>query len=447
MHIPRSIFNQLRAWKGKASRKVLLLRGARQVGKTFIVRQLGQEFKSFIEVNLLEQPQVHTLFSNKSLDPAGILQNISAFFGIPIVDGETLIFFDEIQACPDAISALRFFHEKRPHLHVIATGSLLEFALEELPSFGVGRVEYLYMYPITYFEFLVALKEELLLEQIKRASPTSPLSELLHNKSLALLKTYLSIGGMPEVLANYAQTQSLNDVGRLHSLIVTGYEDDFAKYRKRLQTEQLRETFRSAAVQVGKKFVYSHAYRDANSKTVHQALETIVKAGIVHKVFHSSGNGLPLGAEKDLTKFKTLPLDIGIYSRLSGLPVSELALLDPLMLITKGPLAEAYCGLEILWSQPSYAQETLFYWHRESKSANAEVDYLLQLHGKIFPLEVKSSGKGAMHSLRIFMQEKKRALGIRVSTENFGRLDDILIVPLYAVAELNRLLANEYTNQ
>lgn len=440
MSLVRSVYSHLLSWKRNPRRKVLLLRGARQVGKTYIARQLGREFRSFVEVNLSEQPQLIKLFTGGSLDPEPILESLAAFYGTQIVDGETLLFFDEIQESPAAIAALRFFQEKRPNLHVLATGSLLEFALEEVTSFGVGRIEYLYMYPLTFREFLVNLREELLLEQIGKASPLHPLSEPLHTKCLSLLKTYLLLGGMPEVIARYVESRDMVEVARIVSSIVTGYEDDFAKYKRRLKLDQLRETFRSAALQVGKKFVYSHAYRDASSKVVHQALNLITKAGIVHKVFHSSANGIPLGGEVDITKFKTIPLDIGIFNRLRGVHLSDLAVIEPLELITKGELAEAYCGMELLWSKEPYSQEALYYWHRESKSSNAEVDYLIELHGEIYPIEVKASGKGAMHSMRMFLREKGRKRGIRVSTENFARYDDTLVCPLYAVAELGRVV-------
>lgn len=440
MIIKRTVYHHLETWKARAGRKVLLLRGARQVGKTFIVRNFGKTFKHFIELNLLEQPRLKAIFTAENLDPKAILDGIAAYTSTPIVDGETLLFIDEIQASPAAISALRFFYEKRPNLHVIATGSLLEFALEDLPSYGVGRIEHLYMYPATFQEFLIASGEGLLLDQIKEASPTKPLLEPLHHKSLTLLKRYLTIGGMPEVLNRVLESGSLAEAASIHSQILVGYEDDFVKYRDKVETEELRETFRSAALQVGKKFIYSHAYRDANSKTVHKALTLLVKAGIVHKVFHSSGNGAPLGSEIDLTKFKTLPIDIGIFNRLIGLTLSDLALVDPLDLINKGTLVEAYCGLELLWSHDPQFADTLFYWHREARSSNAEVDYLVQLGTKIFPVEVKSSSKGAMRSLRRFLSEKHRPLGVRLSTENFGRYANIITVPVYAVGELRRVL-------
>lgn len=448
--LARNALTHLNNWKNRDKRKILLVRGAGQVGKTFIIRELGKTFKRFIELNLLAEPRIAALFSEGSLDPNTILEAISAYRGEPIVDGETLVFIDEIQASTDAISALRFFYEKRPNLHVIASGSLLDFAIEDTASFGVGRIEYLYMYPLSFKEFLVARNEEILLAQIQKALPTSPLAEVLHHKALSLYKEYLCIGGMPEVVSAYlgngasatSQASSrLQQVTYLLGNILTGYSDDFSKYKKRLKIEHIEETFRSSALQAGKKFIFSHAFRDANSKVVYKALDLLVKAGVVHKVFHTNANDAAvLNSEYDPKKFKTIPHDIGLYNRLSGIQLSDLALQNPLALVHKGSLAEVACGLTLLWEREPFSQEPLYYWHREAKSSNAEVDYVVNIEGKIVPLEVKASGQGAMHSMRVFLKEKNLKFGVRVSTENFGSYEDILTLPLYAVSELERIV-------
>ncbi len=226
------------------------------------------------------------------------------------------------------------------------------------------------------------------------------------------------------------------------STILTGYEDDFAKYKRRLAIAQIQEPFRSTALQVGKKFVYSHAYRDANSKFVPRALDLLLRAGVVHKVCHTNANdGAVLASERDVQRFITLPHDLGVFHRLCGLSIDDLAVADPLALIHKGRLAEAACGLELLWQRPPYSLEPLYYWHREAKSSKAEVDYVVSVGGQFVPVEVKATWKGAMHSMRAFLRAKAALLGVRVSTENFGRLKDALIVPLYAVSEIARLVS------
>jgi predicted AAA+ superfamily ATPase len=299
------------------------------------------------------------------------------------------------------------------------------------------------MYPLTFEEFLVAKKEELLLSQIKTASAQTPLVEALHAKSLTLLKSYLMLGGMPEVVARFIDASDILEVPKVLSTLTTGYEDDFATYRERLSANELRETFRSAALQAGKKFVYSHAFRDANPRAVHKALDLLIKAGIVHKVYHSSANGVPIGAEVNPAKFKVIPFDVGVFNYLSGLPLSDLAVLDPFSLITKGTLAEVHTGLHLMWHSERYKPYDLYYWHREAKSSNAEIDYVIQLNGRIVPIEVKASGKGAMHSMHAFLKEKDCPLGVRVSTENFAKYARIRTVPLYAVSEIARIVEEE----
>lgn len=445
MKIERSIFKDLQAWVRREDRKVLLLRGARQVGKTFVCRQLGKTFKrGFVEINLVDQPLVVKLFEDPALSIDQLIASIGAFVGQRIVDGETLLFIDEIQASRAAIAKLRFLFEKRPQLHVIATGSLLEFALEDVASFGVGRIENLFMHPLTFEEVLLAANEEQLLTLIRSMTPTSPLPQALHEKALSLLKSYLIVGGLPEAQVQFLKTKDLLVVNRLLTNVLVAYEDDFVKYRKRAPEGRLRDTLRSVAFQAGKKFIYTHAYRDAASKDVHGALELLIKAGLAHKIHHSSANGLPLGAQIDPKKFKVIPHDVGIFNRLSGLQVSELVVADPAALIHKGSLVEVFCGLELLAHgvgehRGRHLKNDLFYWHRESKSSNAEVDYVLEIGQSVIPLEVKASGSGAMHSMRQFLKEKRIKTGIRVSMEPLSRYADTIAIPLYALGEVSRL--------
>jgi predicted AAA+ superfamily ATPase len=405
---------------------------------------LGQTFKSFVEVNLVEQPLMARLFEDQALSIDQLISSIAALAGKRIIDGETLLFIDEIQGSKEAIEKLRFFYEKRPNLHVIATGSLLEFALEEVTSFGVGRVEYLFMHPLTFEESLVACHEEQLLEMIHSMTPTNPLPKPLHEKALSLLRQYLLVGGLPEVQAQCIGTKDLLIVNRLHSDLLIAYADDFAKYRGRVPPIRLRDTLRAVAFQAGKKFIYSHAYRDAVSKEVHSALDLLNRAGLAHKIHHSAASGIPLGAQVDRKKFKVIPHDVGLFNQLAGLKLSELLTAESVHLINKGALVEVFCGLELLAhgvgeSHHRHTKNDLFYWHREAKSSNAEVDYVAEIGRDTIPVEVKASGTGAMRSMRVFMHEKGLKMGIRVSTEPLAKLNDTLVLPLYAVGEMTRL--------
>ena len=256
MYYPRMIDKYLAEWTSRASHKPLLLRGARQVGKSSAVHHLAERFENFVEINFEKQPIYKQLFQ-ADIDVERIVPQMAAIAGKPIEAGKTLLFLDEIQVCPEAIMALRFFKEDMPDLHVVAAGSLLEFALEELPTFGVGRIHSMYMYPMSFDEFLVANGEQLLLDARNHATSERPLSEPLYLKLVALFRTYMLVGGMPEAVAQWVETHDYLACQEVQDDIVVTYEDDFPKYKKKVDPVLLRQTMRSVAVQATKKFVYS----------------------------------------------------------------------------------------------------------------------------------------------------------------------------------------------
>jgi len=231
---------------------------------------LAGQFDHLLEVNFEEQRQVHTLFEG-DLDPRQLCENLSLLYNVPIQPGKTLLFFDEIQACLPAISALRFFYEKYPELHVIAAGSLLEFALADLPSFGVGRVRSIFVYPLSFDEFLQANGENLLLDAKKKAAPEQPLQEPIHQKLIGLFKRFLVLGGMPEVIAAYAQSHDLTRCGQILDDLITSLRTDFVKYRKNVPFLRISEIFDSVVQQAGGKFVYAKAHSQSNHKQIKEA--------------------------------------------------------------------------------------------------------------------------------------------------------------------------------
>lgn len=433
-YIDRKIDGELLSWMRGSSRKPLLLRGARQVGKSWAVRHLARQFEHFLEINFELDKQARELFEKSDLEPKKLCQDLAAIYGTPIIPGKTLLFLDEIQVSLPAISSLRSFYEKYGELHVIAAGSLLEFALQELPSFGVGRVRSLFMYPMSFFEFLNACKHSLLLKAIQEANSETPLSEPVHKKIVELLRKFLVLGGMPEVVAAYANKNDLLECQRVLDDLIISLRADFVKYKKKVPPLQISAVFDSVVVQMGKKFVYASVSKDYTHKQLKEGLELLKMAGLVIPITHSSANGLPLGAETDIKKQKMLLLDTGIFQRLLGLPLADLLISDDFSLVNKGNIAELFAGLELLKAGSFYEQKNLYYWHRESKSSNAEVDFVAQIGQNIIPIEVKSGSKGTMQSIRLFMEEKHSPFGIRVSLENFGRMQNIKIVPLYAIA-------------
>jgi len=434
-YIHRDIEESLAQWKNDIDRKPLLIRGARQVGKSSVVRNFGKRFKNFVEINFESDVDAKSIFSG-NLIPQRICEQISVLYNTPIIAGETLLFLDEIQSCAPAISSLRFFYEQYPQLHVIAAGSLLEFALAELTSFGVGRVSSLFMYPFSFGEFLRAMNEELLRNAINESSPEKALHESIHRKAIDLYKIFLVIGGMPKVVSAYCEGAGLLKCQRILDDLVISYDDDFVKYKKKASISILRMVFKSVVEQNGSKYVYANTNPELNRLQVKEALDLLTLSGLIIPITHTSGNGIPLGAEINSKKRKYIVFDSGIFQRILGLNISDVILKGEFQAVNKGKIAELSVGLELQKSASCYQRHELFYWHRESKSSNAEVDYLIQHGLDIVPIEVKAGTKGSMQSLRVFMTEKKINRGLRVSLENFSSYDGIEVFPLYATSNI-----------
>lgn len=435
-YIHRTIDSALVNWTSDNKRKPMLLRGARQVGKSSAIRNLGNNFKYFVEVNFDKSQDVHTLFK-QNLSPKEICEQLSLIYNTPIIAGETLLFFDEIQSCEAAISSLRYFYEDYPELHIIAAGSLLEFALESLASFGVGRIRSMYIYPFSFEEFLLACGERALWDAICKASADKPLLEPVHRKALSLLKKFFILGGMPEVISAYTEGAQMLECLRIMDDLIISYKDDFSKYNKRIPESRISEVFDSVVMNSSKPFVYAGA-ANANTKQIKEALELLVKAGLVIPVTHSSSNGIPLGAEINSKKRKMLLFDTGLFQRMLGLDLSELILSDDLEVVNKGSIAEIFVGLELQKNSSPYSKDDLYFWKREAKSSNAEVDYVFQHGEQIIPIEVKSGIKGSMQSMHQFLKEKESIFGIRCSSENFSKFDNIKVVPLYAAGIIQK---------
>ena len=437
MYIKRHIDSDLLEWKRSVKKKPLLLRGARQVGKSSSVRELGKSFDYFLEINFekREHREAAKIFEQHS-SPKQIVDELYAMFGTPIIAGKTLLFIDEVQNCLPAISSLRFFYEEMPDLHVIATGSLLEFALEELPSFGVGRIRSLFMYPMSFSEYLNAMNLKPLAEKISAASAINPMSDVLHKQCLNHLMRFIAIGGMPEVVATYALGGSLQECRQILNDLISTYNDDFAKYKKRVPSSRLREVYISIMEQTGGKFIYSRAAENTKHESIKTAVELLIMAGLAYPITHSAANGVPLAAELNHKHQKMIAFDTGIMQQMLKLDISNLFLGESFQQINKGSVAEMFVGLEIIKNMPNTSLAQLFFWQREQRGSQAEIDYLIECGSEIYPIEVKAGTRGAMQSLHQFMAEKKKTTGFRVSLENFGKMDTIEIFPLYAVANI-----------
>lgn len=295
-YIKRSIDDELLSWMKDPSRKPLLLRGARQVGKTTAVRALAKRFKYFIEIDFNQSEADRELFGSDVSTPK-LWENLAAIHGVTSKSGKTLLFLDEIQACPAAVNRLRYFYEQIPELHVIAAGSLLEFVLEDLPSFGVGRVRSLFVYPLSFQEFLAALGKETLGDLVRKASPENPLLPAVHETLTEMLRTFLVIGGMPEVVQEYVENHDLMKCQLILDELITSFQDDFRKYSKRIPEARINEVFNAVAKQGHGKFVYTKVGEGLKLTQVKAALNLLILAGLVYPVTHTAANGLPLGSE------------------------------------------------------------------------------------------------------------------------------------------------------
>ncbi|VAX35707.1 Predicted ATPase (AAA+ superfamily) [hydrothermal vent metagenome] len=423
----RNIDDNLLEWKISKQRKVLLLRGARQVGKTYSCRVLGESFKYFLEINFEEEKDVKKLFE-RTLNPAYLSEKLSAYFSIPIIPGQTLLFFDEIQACPDALSSLRFFYEKMPDLHVIAAGSLLEIVLSNLPSYGVGRIQSFFMYPLSFDEYLKALGEDKLIDM----KNDQIVETIFHDKIIDYLKIFYLIGGLPEIVNEYITTRNILECQKLLGDLLESFRDDFAKYKRRVNVQLLNEVFNSIAVQSGGKFKYSNVDGAYNHRALKEALDLLVQAGLAYKVYHSSGAGVPLGSGIKHNRFKIFLFDLGVHFRLLGLNNADILLANDIDMINKGSIAEVFVGQEFIKSMENRTRAQLFYWHNEQKGTSSEVDYLIQKGDQIIPIEVKSGKTGKMKSMQVFLKQHNAKHGIRLSLENFSQYERTSIIPLYA---------------
>ena len=301
----------------------------------------------------------------------------------------------------------------------------MEFALEELPSFGVGRIRSLFMYPMSFDEYLNAMNLSGLATKISVSSVEKPISEPLHKQCLNHLVRFIAIGGMPEVVATYSVGGNLQECQQILNDLILTYNDDFTKYKKRVPSSRLKEVFLSIMEQTGSKFVYSQVSENTKHESIKTAVELLIMAGLAYPVTHSSANGVPLSAELNHKYQKIIAFDTGIMQQALKLDISKLFLGETLEQINRGSVAEMFVGLEIIKNVPCNVPAQLFYWQRQQRGSQSEVDYLVENGTNIIPIEVKSGTRGAMQSLHRFIEEKKIQKGIRTSFENFGKIDKI----------------------
>jgi len=440
----RKLMVYLVEWVNDDKRKPLILRGARQTGKTYIVRQLAKECgKELLEINFEAKGELAQLF--ESNEPSEIVNKLELYLNLKIDVANTILFLDEIQQYPFIFSKLRWFYEKLPTLAVVVAGSLLDFALDKYKdSMPVGRVSYLYLHPFSFVEFLWALGEEQLVTYLEEVRNNLEIDELLHQKCLEYYRQYMLIGGMPAVVSRWVKNKKVEGCLREQADIITSYLDDFYKYHKNVNVDTLHKTFYSIVYQLGNNFSYANVDRMLKQPEIKKASEMLEKAGLVHRVQTSSANGIPLGAQTNKRIFKFIFLDIGLAMHIMGMKNIDIKDLEELSWANKGALAEQICG-QLLYSKQSYENDVLYFW-QQTGSGTGEIDYLIQEGIKIIPIEVKAGTSGSMKSLHGFMYDKELNSAIRfdlnkpsiqkvdVKTNKGDKVNyDLLSLPLYMV--------------
>lgn len=426
----RKYLAKLLDWKNSRHRKPLIVRGARQVGKTYFIREFGKTYyRNLILIDFEKNKSARKIFEH-DFDITKIISLLEIEAKTIIIPNDTLIFLDEIQLCPQAIMALRSFFEDRPDLHVIAAGSLLEFEMEKI-QFPVGRVEFLFMYPMTFAEMLMNTGHEALLAERPNLSVETVLPEYLHEKFLNLVKIYSVVGGMPEAVAAYVETQSFEMVDRVHQSLYQAHLQDLLKYEKNLAYESLRDAFDAIPKMIGTQIKYTKVVDGLSHYKTRQILAVLEKSMLIHRICSTWANALPLGMDQNDRIFKYLFVDIGLMQHICGLSSREILAGKDLLDIYRGAVSEQFAGQELLAAGGSQ-NGRLFYWSRQNKNSNAEVDFLFVRDGKIHPLEIKSGPSGKLKSLQVFLKEHT-ASGVAYvfNSGNVGETSGIRFRPIY----------------
>ena len=429
----RDMYSLLCQWKTTPHRRPLLVRGARQVGKTYLVNEFGvREFDSVITLDFEKNSEYKDIFD--TLEPREIMKKITLLTGKKIEPGKTLLFLDEAQECPKAIMALRYFYEEAPNLHIIAAGSLVEFALESenFPMLA-GRIQHIYLFPLSFGEFIKALGEGELRAHIMDRKNLTGLPGALRTKLDEYVRKYFMIGGMPSVVREYAETGNMIHCQRIQRSIIDTYVDDFGKYSRWSKHRYLKKVFYAIPKMVGRKFVYAHVDNTVKSIELKKAMEALEMAGVARRIKRTSAEGLPLEAGAKENYFKGLFLDVGLFHAASGV-YSDTAKAKDFTTLFNGAVAKQFVGQELLAYQDPYTRPSLYYWAREAKNSAAEIDYLVQKQSDIAPLKIKSGSAGRMKSMRMFMETRRVKKAFKISQALY---DDpghgMVSFPFYAI--------------
>ena len=428
----RLLITKLVEWKEKSNRKPLILKGVRQCGKTYLLKEFGNRYyESCAYFNFEENEALKNVFE-KDYDTSRILFELGLYFGKTIEPGKTLLILDEIQECGRAITAMKYFCENAPEYHIVCAGSLLGIALQKQLSFPVGKVDFLTLYPMSFSEFLRAAGPEALADFVENFKKGDNLPEVIGEKLATFLRQYYITGGMPEVVQVWCNTHSIEQVENVQQAIINSYELDFAKHAPTKDFPKLTAIWRSIPEQLAKentKFIFSHVKKGWRSKDLEDALEWLIAAGLVYKVCKIEKPFIPLSSYADDTSFKLYMSDVGILRKLSKLPYEVVLDATPTYKEFKGSMTENYVLCELLKS----VDDTAYYW---SSGNTAEVDFIIQSGTEIVPIEVKSEKNVKARSLAEYRKKYTPKYSVKTSMKHETDGEEVLNIPLYLISQM-----------
>lgn len=438
MEFSREIYQSLLKWKRNKNRKPLLVMGSRQIGKTTSIQSFGrQEYQTQLYLNLERQSDLHEIFV-KDKRPSSIIKELSLIHQADIIPNRTLVILDEIQACPDALTALKYFEEEKQDIHVVGAGSLLGLTIGSQGSFPVGKVDFLDMYPLSFSEYLMGTNSGLYksyhyyLEEKK----VQPISAVIYNQLLKVFKEYLLVGGMPEVAAHYQQTKDLSAIRTIQQNILRAYQLDFIKHADKTTATRVQhvwDTIPSQLAKENKKFLYRTIRSGARAREYESAIQWLDNAGIVYKISNIEKPGIPLKAYQDISTFKLYLFETGLLMKLAGLHPKTFISGDQFFTEFKGSLAENY----VAQSLTKLYGHTPYYWTSQGK---AEIDFVIDHRGHNIPIEVKSGKATKAKSLALYKKRYDPPIRVRISNLNLHLTDDLLNVPLFYADQIDKLI-------
>ena len=425
---------ELKKWKESPTRKPMIIRGARQVGKTWLMKEFGKEFyEKCAYINFDDNSRMNKLFE-EDFDLDRIIQGLKIESGVNIEPENTLIIFDEIQETPKALKALKYFCENAREYHIISAGSLLGVAIHEGTSFPVGKVDFMDLTPLSFFEFLEALGENELLKLLKNND--FPMIEVFDTKIKEYLKLYYYVGGMPEVVNAYATNKDLKEVRKIQKELLAAYEQDFSKHAPSNIVPRIRQLWNNIPTQLAKenkKFIYGLIKEGARAREYEIALSWLIDCGIVYQINRVNNCKVPLSAYQDFNAFKLYLLDVGLLAAMAE--IDEKTLLDgnEIFVEFKGSLTEQY----VLCQLKQCTDLNVFYWTADT--GTAEIDFITQIRGKNVPIEVKASENLQAKSLKTFVQKYNTEINVRTSMSNYRKEDWLINVPLYSIGNIEEI--------